>query len=188
MFVAVALGFAGCTVTVGAAQDRPGRTRPGRRPPPGRPVCPAVTIAGPHVLIQRPRQCPVVVRAELAYTNAVRWRGLMHRTRLDADAGMLFLFDRSSELSFWMRDTLIPLDMIFITPQMRILGIVHDAEPRTDLSRRVPGRSQYVLEVNGGFARRHGLARGMRVTFVGAPAPDQIEPEEPPEELPEESE
>jgi uncharacterized membrane protein (UPF0127 family) len=118
----------------------------------------------------------------MVYTNERRWRGLQNRRQLDADAGMLFFFDRSSPLSFWMSETYIPLDMIFITAHRRILGIVENAEPLTETSRAVPGRSQYVLEVNGGFARRHRLGRGMRVTFVGAPPASAIEPEAPLEE------
>src|SRR5688500_2133038 len=166
---------AACSAAPGTAQDR-------HRMPPVTEPCSPTPTAGEHVVIHRRRGCPVVVRAEMVYTNDRRWRGLQNRRHLDANAGMLFFFDRPTPLSFWMSETYIPLDMIFITAQRRILGIVENAEPLTTTGRRVPGRSQYVLEVNGGFSRRHGLGRGVRVTFVGAPPATAIEPEAPLEE------
>ena len=114
---------------------------------------------------------PVTVKVEIARTEAERRRGLMFRQHMDANAGMLFLFDEPSQLSFWMRNTYIPLDMIFIEPNLRVLGIVENAEPMTDSSRSVPGVSQYVLEVNAGFSRQHGLGPGMAVRFEGEGLP-----------------
>ena len=118
------------------------------------------------VLVYPPGRPPVTVKVELAVTAAQRQRGLMFRRRLEADAGMLFLWKRPQHLSFWMRNTDLPLDIIFIEPDLKILGIVENAEPHTDAPREVPGLSQYVLEVNAGFARRHGLGVGTRVRFV----------------------
>jgi hypothetical protein len=82
---------------------------------------------------------------------------------------MLFLFDQSEQLTFWMHNTYMPLDMIFIEPSLRVLGVVENAEPQTDSTRSVPGASQYVLEVNAGFSRRHGLGKGTAVRFEGVP-------------------
>jgi uncharacterized protein len=123
-----------------------------------------------RVVLLPPGADPVIVRVEVARTEEQRRRGLMFRTHLDDDAGMLFLFERPQQLAFWMRNTEIPLDMIFIEPSMRILGIVENTEPRTDRSRSVPGEAQYVLEVNAGFSRRHGLASGTAVRFEGVPS------------------
>ena len=125
--------------------------------------------AEPRVVLLPPGADPVIVRVEVAQREEERRRGLMFRTHLDEDAGMLFLFERPQQLNFWMRNTEIPLDMIFIEPSMRILGIVENTEPRTDSSRSVPGESQYVLEVNAGFSRRHGLASGTALRFEGVP-------------------
>jgi uncharacterized membrane protein (UPF0127 family) len=116
---------------------------------------------------------PVSVRVEVVRTESERRRGLMFRQSLPEDAGMLFLFDRPEHLSFWMRNTYIPLDMIFIEPSMRVLGIVENTEPMTDTSRAVPGISQYVLEVNAGFSRRYGLTPGTAVRFEGVALPAQ---------------
>jgi uncharacterized protein len=127
----------------------------------------AETKGEARVVLLPPGADPVIVRVEVARSAEERRRGLMFRTRLDEDAGMLFLFERPQQLTFWMRNTEIPLDMIFIEPSMRILGIVENTEPRTDSSRSVPRESQYVLEVNAGFSRRHGLASGTTLRFEG---------------------
>lgn len=94
----------------------------------------------------------------------------MFRSELGAAQGMLFLFDRAEQLSFWMKNTSIPLDMIFITPQMRVLGVIENTEPFSTTSRSVPGLAQYVLEVNAGFAQTHGITAGTAVRFVGVPS------------------
>ena len=111
---------------------------------------------------------PVRVRVELAVTDEQRQFGLRCRRELDADAGMLFLFPPPArQQSFWMRNTLLPLDMIFIDVDRRVLGVVEWAEPRTRTSRSVPGESLYVLEVNGGFAHAHGIGTGARIEIIG---------------------
>jgi uncharacterized membrane protein (UPF0127 family) len=107
------------------------------------------------------------VQVEVARTADEQRRGLMFREHLDADAGMLFVYDRAQPLTFWMRNTYIPLDMIFIKDDLTVLGVVENAEPQTDTSRSVPGLSQYVLEVNAGYAREHGIGAGTRVRFEG---------------------
>ncbi|WP_236605583.1 DUF192 domain-containing protein [Sandaracinus amylolyticus] len=131
----------------------------------GEPVRPAPPPARPRVILEREGADPVVVEVEVARTPAQTSRGLMYRRELAADRGMLFLFARERQQSFWMRDTFIPLDMIFITSEMRVLGIVESAEPQTDDPREVEGLSQFVLEVNGGFARAHGIGAGAQVRF-----------------------
>jgi uncharacterized membrane protein (UPF0127 family) len=110
----------------------------------------------------------VRVRVEFALTGETRARGLMYRTQLDADAGMLFIFPPPpSPQTFWMRNTLIPLDMIFIGGDLRVVGVSERTEPLTETPRRVAGDSQYVLEVNGGFAREHAIGPGARIEIVG---------------------
>jgi uncharacterized membrane protein (UPF0127 family) len=121
----------------------------------------------PRVIVETAAGARHPVRVELARTDAERAKGLMNRERLDADAGMLFLFDESAVHGFWMKNTLIPLDMIFIDDTGRIVGIVERAEPLTLTSRDVGVPSRYVLEVNGGWSAAHGVARGDRVTFQG---------------------
>jgi len=108
------------------------------------------------------------VRVEFATDPEDQQRGLMFRRTLDPDAGMLFVFPLPERHhTFWMRNTLIPLDMIFINDGLQVVGVVERAEPQTDTSREVSGLSRYVLEVNGGFAAEHGIGPGTRVEIVG---------------------
>lgn len=127
------------------------------------------TAAGPHVILSPPGRDPVTVSVEIAETPEQRQRGLMFRKQLAPDDGMLFLFERPQQQTFWMHNTLIPLDMIFITADWTVLGVVENATPLTDSPRSVPGLSQYVLEVNAGYARRIGLNAGNSVRYVPAP-------------------
>jgi len=129
--------------------------------------------AEPQVLLMPPGRDSVAVRVEVARTEDERRRGLMFRKRMEQDAGMLFVFERPERLTFWMRNTYIPLDMVFIAASMRIQGVVENAEPLTDASRSVEGESQYVLEVNAGFSRRYGLSKGTAARFEGMPQADQ---------------
>jgi len=104
-------------------------------------------------------------RAEVVDTPAARQKGLMFRTELAEATGMLFVFPAESQQSFWMRNTLIPLDMIFIRADKTILGIVENAAPKTETPRSVPGQSQYVLELIGGSASRYRINAGQSVHF-----------------------
>jgi hypothetical protein len=122
----------------------------------------------PRVVLSSPGQDPVTVTVEVVETDAARQRGLMYRKQLGPNAGMLFIFDREEQHSFWMHNTLIPLDMLFIKSDWTVLGIVENATPLTDTLRSVPGASQYVLEVNAGFCRRHGLQAGTTVRYIPA--------------------
>jgi uncharacterized membrane protein (UPF0127 family) len=92
-------------------------------------------------------------------------KGLMFREHLGADAGMLFLMGYEKDWAFWMHNTLIPLDLIFIRRDMTIAGIVPNAEPKTDLLRKVGDRSLYVLEVNGGYTASKGVTANAKVWF-----------------------
>jgi len=107
----------------------------------------------------------VTFRVELARTADERERCLMYRYHLAPDQGMLFLFDRPSSLVFWMKNTMIPLDMIFLDGGRRIVGIVANAEPHTLAPRRVDEPSQYVLEIGGGLAAKLGIQAGQAAEF-----------------------
>ncbi len=100
---------------------------------------------------------------ELATTEAERERGLMFRKELPEGHGMLFDFHQEQPVSFWMHNTYIPLDMIFIRGDGRILRIAENAQPMSD--RLIPsgGPVRAVLEVIGGTAGRLGIAPGDRV-------------------------
>ena len=104
----------------------------------------------------------VPIRAEIARTEDERSTGLMYRKKLPDGKGMLFVFDRDRILSFWMKDTLIPLSIAFIGYNGRILEI-RDMQPR-DLSSIQSGRAaRYALEVPQGWFDRVGLNVGDRL-------------------------
>jgi uncharacterized membrane protein (UPF0127 family) len=122
-----------------------------------------------RVVVETSAGARPAVTVEIARTEQQRMKGLMDRESLPADAGMLFIFDETSVQSFWMKNTLIPLDMLFIDDEGRIVGIVESAEPRTLTPRTVGKPSRYVLEVNGGWSRANGVRAGDRVRFEGVP-------------------
>jgi hypothetical protein len=107
------------------------------------------------------------VDVEVAATPPSRERGLMWRTALADGKGMLFIEPRELVQNFWMRNTLIPLDLFFIDKGLRIVGIVENAEPKTLIGRGVPYPSMYVLEVPGGWAARVGAHAGAKVELSG---------------------
>ncbi|MDA0721845.1 MAG: DUF192 domain-containing protein [Proteobacteria bacterium] len=93
-------------------------------------------------------------------TPATRAQGLMYVETMPRMAGMLFVYDRPQAVSFWMKNTLIPLDMIFASPQGKILRVHENAIPG-DLTPILGGDGgQMVLEINGGLAARLGIAVG----------------------------
>jgi uncharacterized membrane protein (UPF0127 family) len=100
---------------------------------------------------------------EMAVTEPERAKGLMFRKELPEGRGMLFDFQREQEVGFWMQNTYIPLDMIFIRGDGRILRIAANTEPLS--TRIIPsnGPVRAVLEVIGGTSRKFGIAPGDRV-------------------------
>lgn len=129
----------------------------------------AGSAAAPKVAIETATAKSYEVRVEVANDDRTRARGLMDREKLDENAGMLFLFPDSEDHNFWMKNTLIPLDMIFIGDDGRVVGIVAEARPRTLELRSVGEKSRYVLEVNGGYCLKRGIRKGDRVRFVDVP-------------------
>ncbi len=116
---------------------------------------------------------PVEVRIEVADDPQERAQGLMFRRHLDPDAGMLFVFEEPKTASFWMKNTFIPLDVLFIGEDLTILGIVTDTVPLSEDSIAIDKPSRYVLEVNAGFARTHGIVPGSGIELSGVSLPGE---------------
>jgi hypothetical protein len=118
---------------------------------------------------------PVQVEVELALTQPERDLGLMHRTELAPDAGMLFVFPSDEPRTFWMKDTLIPLDIVFLDADGTIQNIAR-GEPFVERPGYHSARpARMVLELNAGWCEAHGVLPGARVTVP----PDVLElPEE----------
>jgi uncharacterized membrane protein (UPF0127 family) len=117
----------------------------------------------------------VPVGVEIADTDAERQTGLMGRTVLPEDAGMLFVFEGEQALSFWMRDTLIPLSIAYIDAQGRIVDI-QDMEPLDDVPPHYVSAepARYALEVNQGFFEERGVTVGdlVELPVQGEETPD----------------
>lgn len=106
---------------------------------------------------------PRVFAVEVMRSEPERAKGLMFRRFLPADRGMLFLFDREQIVTMWMKNTYIPLDMVFIGRDGRIVSIAADAEPLSEATVASAGPAKAVVELNAGAAARAGLKPGDRV-------------------------
>jgi uncharacterized membrane protein (UPF0127 family) len=100
---------------------------------------------------------------ELAITDTQHARGLMYRRKLAADAGMLFDYRFTQRITMWMRNTYIPLDMIFVGADGRVVNIAERTIPQSEAIIASKGRVRAVLEVNGGTASRLGIKPGNQV-------------------------
>jgi uncharacterized membrane protein (UPF0127 family) len=110
---------------------------------------------------------PVHLRAEIADTEALRLTGLMRRSTLGTDDGMLFVFDREQVLNFWMKDTSLPLSIAYIGKDGVILDIL-DMKP-FDISVTYPSSrpARYALEMNRGWFRKNDIREGCRLVLNG---------------------
>ncbi len=141
----------------------------------------AILVLGPGCATARPQACtpqaalrlePLEIATssgvarfavELADTPKRREIGMMCRTSVAPDRGMLFDFGAPTDVAFWMRNTLIPLDMVFIAANGRVYSIVRNAQPQTDTPRPSGGPIRGVLEIAGGRAAQLGILPGDRV-------------------------
>ena len=115
-------------------------------------------LAGPSVTVHGAR-----FRVEVVATPEQMARGLMFREHLDADQGMLFIYSRPTFVRFWMKNTRIPLDILYFDADRRLLEILHSVPPcLADPCRQYPSREpvRFVLELNGGTAKRIGIEVG----------------------------
>lgn len=108
------------------------------------------------------RMGPHLVQAEVAATPPQRERGLMHRTQLPANTGMLFVFERADRHCFWMKDTPLPLSIAFIDEQARIVSLA-DMAPNTTTLHCPPTAIRYALEVSQGGFQQRGIVPGTTV-------------------------
>jgi len=118
----------------------------------------ACAATGPYVELKGHRYT-----VEIAADDASRAHGLMDRTEMAADHGMLFVFDDDAMRGFWMKNTKIPLDMLFFDGDKKLVSIQHNvppcvADPCAAYSSGAPAR--YVLELNGGESEKLGLTSG----------------------------
>ncbi len=151
--------------------DSPQRMAPALGPDPR---CPADRSGRPELPWGRVAftDAKVEVKVERVADDSQRQRGLMYRTSLPEDEGMLFIFAERRVHRFWMKNTCISLDMLFIDHDGLIVGIEENVPTMNERTYQVGCPSQYVLEVNAGWARRHGVRAGQWVTFEGVSGSD----------------
>jgi uncharacterized membrane protein (UPF0127 family) len=101
----------------------------------------------------------IEVEVEIADNEAERMKGLMERTELAENAGMLFVFEEEQPRSFWMKNTLIPLSIAYIDAEERIID-TQDMQPLDETVHRSAGPAMYALEVNQGFFEERGVEVG----------------------------
>lgn len=100
---------------------------------------------------------------EQALTPKAQARGLMFRRSLNAAGGMIFAFTDEAPRQFWMKNTYIPLDMIFVGTDQHVVGVVHNAEPQSLTERGPAAPCRYVIELAAGTAQRLGIHTGTEV-------------------------
>jgi uncharacterized membrane protein (UPF0127 family) len=110
------------------------------------------------------------VSVEVAADDPTREQGLMYRDQLAADRGMIFVFAESGVYPFWMKNTLIPLDMIWIDEGQHVVTAMYGVPPcKADPCPSYPptGKAKYVLELASGVGRTHKVVNGSQLRFVG---------------------
>jgi len=143
-------------------------TRPAAPPQSAAPAAQTAPSSSTAPRIVFPDGYAVVV--EVAADDDTRTQGLMFRDHLANDRGMIFLFTQTGEYPFWMKNTLIPLDMIWIDDGRRIVHVAHDVPPcKADPCESYPPNApaRYVLEVAAGVAAKHHLKDGDALRFEG---------------------
>ncbi|MFA7602656.1 MAG: DUF192 domain-containing protein [Novosphingobium sp.] len=155
-FMAIALALTACSTRPAEGGARPSAEASAVHPESGLPVIPlTVTRDGrSHAF-----------RVEVAGSGAEQAKGLMFRTRMGADEGMIFPMDPPRPASFWMKNTVIPLDIIFIGTDRRILNIAARAVPYSETPLPSAGKVSAVLELNGGRAAALGIGPGDKVDW-----------------------
>ncbi|MGQ0527820.1 MAG: DUF192 domain-containing protein [Alphaproteobacteria bacterium] len=123
----------------------------------------AAPTAASTVYVQTADGSKIMFHVELAVTGSEQQKGLMGRESMEDNAGMLFLFESTGRRSFWMKDTLIPLDMLFLAPDGEIRHIHHMAQPLNESRITAIEPFKGVLEINGGMAAKLGIKEGDHV-------------------------
>jgi len=104
---------------------------------------------------------------EMATIAREHSQGLMCRSQIPLDGGMIFIYNDMAPRSFWMKNTLIPLDIIYADNKGKIVSIAHNAQPHDLKSKPSAGKAQYVLEIRGGLAKKLGLKPGDMIKSPG---------------------
>jgi uncharacterized protein len=131
-----------------------------------------LAVALPTAVVHAPR---AYLTLEIARSPAQREYGLMNRTQVPPHTGMIFVFDRDEPVAFWMKDTLVPLDMIFVAADGKVRRVFDDVPvvsrslPDDEIPREA-ATAQYVIELHAGEAAEDGIAAGVKLDLRNVPA------------------
>jgi uncharacterized protein len=141
-----------------------------KTPPSPDPACPHDTGKAPTLrsgTVTFADTAATRITVEIAEKDQDRQRGLMFRTSMPESHGMIFWFEEKSNHAFWMHNTCIPLDMLYLDDDGLIVGIEENTPTLSDSTFEVGCESKYVLEVNAGWTRAHGVTAGQKVKIEG---------------------
>ena len=132
-----------------------------------------LALALPTIVVHAPK---ATLTLEVARTATERERGLMDRTSVPLHTGMIFVFERDEFVDFWMKDTLVPLDMIFIGADGTVRRVfanvpVLHPQPSDDEIPMEGAPAKYVIELRAGEAAQDGITRGVKLDLHGVPSP-----------------
>jgi uncharacterized membrane protein (UPF0127 family) len=134
---------------------------------PDKPSGPTFTKHGTLSFIDKESSQPIkTIDIEVKKDNYERAEGMMWRKSMEDTQGMLFIMDREEPQTFWMRNTYIPLDIIFVDANKTILNIRENAPPQTLDPQASIGNALYVVEVNGGYCAKYGVEAGDQIEFT----------------------
>ncbi len=105
------------------------------------------------------------IAIEIAATDSAQARGLMQRRSLPPDTGMLFVMDKEEQRAFWMANTPMPLDIIFVNADSVVVKVADHTTPYSQQNIESDLPAQYVVEVRAGYAARHGIVPGSRIAW-----------------------
>jgi hypothetical protein len=161
-------------VAVAACSRAPSRSDERAAAPPPAPVTPTTSRAAAAVptakVYLQGAPGEKVVTVEVVQSSGLVQKGLMYRKHLPPEAGMLFLMGDDDDHTFWMKNTLIPLDIMFIDASFTVVGVLENMQPHDEVPKGVGKPSRYVLEVNAGWSKANGVGAGTRVRFEGVEA------------------
>ena len=110
----------------------------------------------------------LAIKVEIAKTETEKSRGLMFRENLAESKGMLFVYKQEKILTVWMKNTLIPLDIVFVSAQGAIVSIVKDIQPCLNIPCQIyesKKAAKYILEINAGLVEKKGISVGQQLNF-----------------------
>jgi hypothetical protein len=127
---------------------------------------PHFTIDGTLTFFGKTNKEIITIDIEIPDTPEKMAKGLMYRTKMLDTQGMLFVRTTAKEKFFWMKNTYIPLDMIFVDRHMKVIHVAKNTTPLSEELIPVPTEAKYTIEVIAGFSDKHGITAGNSISFT----------------------